>query len=501
MITFKTQQHSEVFLSVFEGVEALVSRLESPEVRAWEHGDVEKLIQGDGTEVLRQLLQGHFDLLGLTEKRLPQVKGADGVIRTHCREGCHRSLMSLFGEVATTRKGYSARGSESCFPLDGHLNLPPDKYSQGLRERVATEAAQKSFDKTVEAVIQTTGGKVRKRQTEELVVEVSQDFEAFYAQERTEKPEQTSDPLILTSDAKGIVMKEEDLREATRKAAEKKKTQRQKKRLGSGEKKNRKRMAMVGSVYSTAPHRRSAEQVMQLKENTEKKPNVRNKRVWASVERDAGVVIEEIFQEALRQDPEKRRPWVFLIDGHEDQLRLIRAQAEHHQVTITIVLDFIHMLEYLWKAAYAFFPAGSEQAEDWVAERALWVLQGKVSDVAAGMRRKATRLALCASERESVDKCADYLLKYKDLLRYDEYLAQGYPIATGVIEGACRHLISDRMDITGARWRLQRAEAVLKLRSLQSSGDIEAYWAFYKAQSKKRHHAARYAQETLPLAA
>ena len=96
-----------------------------------------------------------------------------------------------------------------------------------------------------------------------------------------------------------------------------------------------------------------------------------------------------------------------------------------------------------------------------------------------------------------MDDCAEYLLNYKDMLKYDEYLAAGLPIATGVIEGACRHLVNDRMDITGARWGLQRAEAILKLRSLKSSGDSEVYWDFYKDQTLKRNHTSRY--DNFPL--
>ena len=96
-----------------------------------------------------------------------------------------------------------------------------------------------------------------------------------------------------------------------------------------------------------------------------------------------------------------------------------------------------------------------------------------------------------------MDECAEYLLNYKDRLKYDEYLAAGLPIATGVIEGACRHWVKDRMDIMGARWRLQRAEAILKLRSFKSSGDSKAYWDCYKAQTLKRNHASQY--DSFPL--
>ncbi len=144
------------------------------------------------------------------------------------------------------------------------------------------------------------------------------------------------------------------------------------------------------------------------------------------------------------------------------------------------------------KAAYCFHPKGSEEAEQWVAERALQILKGSSSHVAAGMRRSATLRKFKKTKRKAVDKCAKYLLGHRDMLKYDEYLTQRLPIATGVIEGACRHLINDRMDITGARWGLQRAEAILKLRSLRSSGDFDAYWEYHKSQALKRNHIEKY---------
>ncbi len=113
------------------------------------------------------------------------------------------------------------------------------------------------------------------------------------------------------------------------------------------------------------------------------------------------------------------------------------------------MLDFVHVLEYVCQAAFCFFAPGSESAEAWVREQGLRILQGQASDVAAGLR-SATGQKLSSSEREQADKCADYLLKYRAYLRYDRYLQLGYPIATGVISGACRHLVKDRMDITGA---------------------------------------------------
>jgi len=182
-----------------------------------------------------------------------------------------------------------------------------------------------------------------------------------------------------------------------------------------------------------------------------------------------------------------------LIDGAEHQLKLIKKEVRTRGVDATIVLDLIHVLEYLWDAAHCFFPVGSDAAEEWVSEKALEILRGNAGQVAGGMRRKATKLGLSDKKRKNVDKCAGYLLKYKRYLRYDEYLADGLPIASGVIEGACRYLVKDRMELTGARWGLDSAEAVLKLRALRASGDFDDYWSFHRAEDFKRHHRSRFA--------
>ncbi len=157
-------------------------------------------------------------------------------------------------------------------------------------------------------------------------------------------------------------------------------------------------------------------------------------------------------------------------------------------------MDFIHVLEYLWEAAHAFYPRNSKAAQMWGQPRAQRVLQGHVQAVARGIRLSATLRELSGKKREAVDTCADYLLNRQSFLRYDLFLQQGFPIATGVIEGACRHLIKDRMDLTGARWRLKSAESVLKLRSLRSSGDFEDSWRFHKQQELQRNHLSRYAE-------
>jgi hypothetical protein len=484
------------FTSAREEFVHLVGRLSAEETAHMEHGPLEELIASDGNEILRRLLQGHLDRRSREERRHAGVLGADGVERRSCREDCERQLESRFGTVLVHRKGYEASTVFSVFPLDAELNLPLDKYSHGLRHVIADEVARNSFDESVATTSKMTGGKVPKRQAEELAARAAQDFNAFYASRRLSGLEDTQDALVMSIDAKGIVMRKEDLREATRRAAERKPGPKLQKRLGAGEKRNRKRMATVGAIYSLAPYERTAEDVMgglRSSDTRAQPPRAQNKRVFASVADEPEEVVEELFQEAFRRDPECRRVWVMLLDGDEHQIKRVVACAKRHRVDVIIIQDFIHVLEYLWKAAYCFYDAGTEEAQDWVTERGLRILEGHSSYVAAGMRRSATLQGLTAKEREAVDVCAGYLIKDRSRLRFDVALAMGLPIATGVIEGACRHLVKDRMDVTGARWSLEGAEAVLRLRSLRSSGDFTEYWRFHQAKELERNHRARYA--------
>jgi len=123
---------------------------------------------------------------------------------------------------------------------------------------------------------------------------------------------------------------------------------------------------------------------------------------------------------------------------------------------------------------------------------------GEAKRVAGGIRRSATKRGLSKKTRAPADKCANYLANHAGYMRYDQYLGLGLPIASGVIEGICRHLINDRLDITGASWGLAGAEAILKIRALISSGDFNEYWTFHEESELNRNHRSRYATGTLP---
>jgi hypothetical protein len=480
--------------------EDIVRRLDSEEARSMTHSEIERELEKKGRELMRKLLQEHLEARGPGECAQP-VQGSDGVERSRVRLQ-ERKLETIFGTVSAERAGYGQQGSRSLHPLDAELNLPNKKYSLELSRRVAEEAAKNSFDETFESIGKMTGGHVPKRQIEEVVRLAARDFDAFYEmrQGQPAEVEKTGSIMAMSVDGKGVVMRMEDLREQTRKAAKARK-HKMGARLSRGEKKNAKRMATVATVYTVAPFVRKPEDLVaesNCARTEPPRPRPEKKRVWASLEKTPQEVIEKVFEEANHRDPEHQNNWVALLDGNKPQIRILRRMAKHKGIDITLIVDVIHVIEYLWDAGRVFHPEASAELENWVRVRLLEILRGNASYVAAGMRRSATLRGLACADRKPVDVCANYLLTYGPYLKYNHYLAQGFPIATGVIEGACRHLVKDRMEVTGARWSLNGAEAVLRLRALRSSHDFDEYWIFHEAQEYERNHRALYAGGIVP---
>jgi hypothetical protein len=248
-------------------------------------------------------------------------------------------------------------------------------------------------------------------------------------------------------------------------------------------------------VISTPAQKRRKKKAQAAKPKGRQKPRepqARGKWLTASVTDDIPAVIAAAFDEAERRDPQHTREWVVLVDGNSTQIEAVIAEAVSRGVAVTIVIDFIHVLEYLWKAAWSFFDKGEPASEEWVADQARKILHGKARQVAAGIRRRATAYGYSPAERAGADECARYLENKQGYLGYATALANGWPIATGIIEGACRHIVKDRMDITGARWGLEGAEAILKLRALIATGDFDAYWRFHLRREHERIHRAKY---------
>jgi hypothetical protein len=337
-----------------------------------------------------------------------RVIDASGIAHNAVEAGHHRQLDTVFGEVTVTRLAYRAKRAENLHLADAVLNLPAERYSHGLRQLAAIEAARGSYEEAKAAIERSCGVALGKRQVEQLARNAAMDVDDFY--ETAERPAaKKTDALVVSVDGKGIVMRPDSLREETRRRAcsEAHKLQA---RLSKGEKRDRKRIAELAVVYDCEPVPRSAADVLAPKgQDKAPAPVAKGKWCTASVVEDAREVIATAFREAERRDPDHVRSWVALVDGNDHQIRRIKAEAKARSIEVSVVCDFVHVLEYLWGAAWCFFSEGDAGAEKWVADKGRAVLEGKACLVAGAIGRKATMLGLDKTRRRKADICVRYL--------------------------------------------------------------------------------------------
>lgn len=449
--------------------------------------EIEREQERRSREVNRLLLQAHIQARGKGDVG-PAVavvsSGSDHVVRLHTHRREHvRHAETVFGEVAVERLGYGAEGVESVHPLDEALALPKRTYSYEVQRRLMKAAVQGPFDEAVERVEDATGTSVPKRSAEEVVKDAARDFDAFYAERRVPPPDKAGPIVVGAIDGKGIPMvkPEKALRVVRR---------------GKGKKANKKRMATVAAVFTQEPRARTPEEVVESlfrtgpevagEEDRPARVRPEHKRVWASIEKTKDEVIAEAGAEMARRDPEGTKTHVVVTDGERALQKRVRALLPR----VLLVLDLLHVMEYLWKAAYGFHPEGSPEAVAWVKVRALRILKGEVSQVVKGLRQSVTKRHLRGPKRKVLLGVAGYFYRNRSRMRYDEYLAAGLPIASGAVEGACRNLIKDRMERSGMRWTITGAEAMVRSRACYLSGDFEEYWAFHVRKDQERLHPA-----------
>jgi len=465
--------------------------------------DIERAVGARGRELLRQLLEARLDVLHAREcAELARVGIPEGV-EVRARQ---RQLETEWGRVRLWRNGCKPRaGGRARFALDEQLNLPKSLYSHPLRQRIADEARTGAWQQTVERIDRFSGAHVPKRQAEEQTIQAAQDFLAFYEQRPRPANDTLSDRALLlgSCDSKGVAMRPEALREATRKAAEAERAEAVRgdpmapKKLREHDK----RMAMVTAVWEQEPHRRTARQVIgnlrvgtgsaaqrRTKARKKRAPRPHGKRLNATVTDTQAQGIAEMFDEFDRRDPERVRPVIVLVDGDEHQQTAVFDQARMHQRRLTLVLDIIHVLGYLWAAGFVLCHKDARATEAWVVRFLSKLLTRPVQSVIADIQRSAAQRRIAGKDRKPIDACLRYFTRNARMMGYPRFLSQGLPIATGVIEGACRHLVQDRLGITGARWGLAGAEAILKLRAIHSSGDWNDYWRFHEAQEARRNY-------------
>lgn len=464
------------------------------------HAEFEKELEEKLRELGRLVYQGRLDAL-FAEERERVLKGRRpaGVARVRSRQ-----VESGFGRVAARRHGFTKKPEPAYFPLDERLKLPLELYSHRLRQRISEEVRTQSVENAVARVDEMTGGHVPKRQALEQIDRAARDFDTFYAErERTAPVNDTVEAsalLMMSSDSKGILVVPDALKDATRKASAEAVHDAVKgdPTATRKDRKHTKRMATVTAVWNQEYCVRTAVDIVSelhreegaVGATTVRLPRPQNKHLAATVQDTLAVAIGEMFDEADRRDPERKRTTGVLIDGHEHQREVIQKEASRHDRPVTIIIDLLHVLHYIWLAGKAARRGNSERMTKWMRYYLIRLLTVDPVSVIVGIQRAANLAKLTAEERVPVDDCLKYLRNNLSSLHYADFLARGFPIASGVIEGACRHLIQDRLGITGARWGLRSAEAVLRLRALFSNGDWPEYWDFHLRQEHERTYRA-----------
>ena len=453
----------EAYLAEAEGSRLCLGELETESVRR-------------GREIVRLALQAHLDARSPGDVGPALVlEHRDGPLRLGERRLRTRGVVTLVGELSLRRLGYGAPGQQSIHPLDAELELPARSFSYGLQRHLARAAVCGPFEEAVRVVSELSGVTVPKRSAEQVVLEASVDFESFYAR-RSGAALEEGDLLVGAVDGKGIPMVKPE--GATRVVRRKK-----------GEKPNKKKMATVAAVHACAPRPRTTETVLAslfaegpVNAQREARQRPKDKRVWASLLSTKDTFIAEVKGEMERRDPERSHTWVMVTDGERALQRRVTATF----TGVTLVLDLLHVLEKLWKVGHCLYGEGSPEATAFVRERARRVLDGEVSQVVKGLRLIATKRHLTGQRKKTLQSVANYLYANRSRMAYKQYMAKGWPIASGSVEGACKNLVRDRFERSGMRWSPAMAEAMLRLRAVYLSGDWEEYWRWHIAQDQER---------------
>jgi hypothetical protein len=392
-----------------------------------------------------------------------------------------RPYVSAFGPTPFRRDVYATRETQrqEVVPLDAKLGLPEGNTSYLLQKWSGTKCVKESYQESRVTLLEILGFAPSVNCLEDMVARAAEHAEVYFDEQEPVDATTEAEILVATSDCKGVPMRHVDAPQ-TKGGDDVPRPKR--KRLTKGQKNGQKRMACVGGVYSVAPFRRTADDVLNeilRKEKQEQRPKPRNKRLRAVLTRKVDgkdvnakdVVFDWLAKEMRQRDSRERRTVVAIMDG-EKKLRDLQELKIERAIGI---LDIWHVTEYLWKLAHCFHPEGSAKAESFVETYLRKLLEGKVRRAIGGIRQMATKGGLSKHRQEKAEQYLNYFAERCEYMKYDEYLAAGYPIGSGVVEGACRHLVKDRMEQTGMRWRIAGAQAVLSLRAIYVNDDWDTF--------------------------
>jgi hypothetical protein len=417
----------------------------------------------------------------------PAVTRADGMFLPREQTLRGRDYFSIFGKFKVARTCYRAPGETGICPLDAQVNLPKRCYSYFLQEWMTVFEVEHPFQESAGFFAQLFDLDVAESVLMEVAKEAPQDYEDFYAQRPMPPEESAGELLVVSFDGKGVPMIKE---EAVKLKA----------KLGTGEKRQKKKEALVGVSYTVDAKPRSPAVLAELlvdpeaararrqrQKEQDEAPHAQQVRRLASLVRTKQAVMELIQADVKRRDPQHRQPLVILLDGALGLWRLA-PQLFKPWKRVTCVLDIMHVVGYLWAAANALFGEQSQAGKHWVQQKLTEILRGRVGYVIGGLRQILTKQRLRTSVRETLAKVITFFHNHRRWMRYDAYLAAGLPVGTGVVESACGSVVKHRMEGEGKRWSLEGAEAILALRSLKKShdNDLREYWRFHARKERTR---------------
>jgi len=389
-----------------------------------------------------------------------------------------RVYFSIFNKVFIERPYFYKRGVGTQIPLDAELGLGDDSYSDLLREVTEFLAIYHVYGgKNAGFLERLFGFSLSTRALQQNVAEDAESVEAYYAQKSPPSPESEAEILVIQADGKGIpmVLEEEEVAQAQV-------------RLGKGQKHGHKKEAIVTTVYTIPVAPRTPTEVIAsfFKENQptrgqKKDSKPQNKHIWATLDGKDVALSRLTRQVALREGAHIRHR-VALCDGCEALQSRMVLQFQG----FILILDFVHANEYLWDVANSLLGETSEQRLEWVKSRTLQILSGQTVQVIAELRQIANNKKTKAAQRKQLHKTANYFERNLPYMHYQTYLSHGYPIASGAIEGACRHFVKDRFELSGMRWLQTGAENLLRLRAVAENDDWDAYYAYRSDQRQLR---------------
>jgi hypothetical protein len=358
-------------------------------------------------------------------------------------------------------------GKIEAVPLEAHLNLPERAYSYLLQQWSQAFAVHDAYGEVVGKLGDLLHVGTTVRTLEHVNREAAQDVAGFRETAPPPEPATGETVVVAAVDGKGVPICRDTPAASVGRH-----------RRPKGEKANKKKMACVGAVYTIRPFRRTVDEVLDevlRHQAQQQRPIPQHKHVQANLLGGKEATFPWMAQEVAARNPEGTQPVVCLGDGER---ALWTATAQHLPGVIEI-LDLFHVTEKLWLAAHCFHKEGSAQAEAFVEERLRRLLEGKVSGVIGGLRHMATKQPMTGAQHKTLEQVTGYLERNTTRMRYDVYLAHGYPIGSGVAEGACRHLVKDRMERTGMRWTPHGAQAMLDLRATSLNGEWDAFWNYH----------------------